>query len=191
MTTNDLVAVTNSDLTKVDIFTEKYIFSEWQEVDGEPAEHTFDLQETSSTYQWDQILIFAYGIVLLGGGTLANGLVLFLTIKEKKFHETFMYIRAAYSVFDILMVWTTVPFVMINVLYDIESQTILCYVGDMGIGLFLTTVHLTMLIALERYFYFCHPMKYQRFFNLKTICLACTALIIFTQVSCFEIIYVA
>ena len=47
--------------------------------------------------------------------------------------------------------------------------------------MFLCTVHLTTLIALERYFYFCHPLKYHSIFNLKTITVICVLIVVLTQ----------
>ena len=123
------------------------------------------------------------GVLLIA--TVANGLVLFLTKRERESQEAYVYIRAVYAVVDILLVWSTVPFILVRAYYD-TSDTLICYVGDFGVGMFLITVHLTILVAIERYCYFCHPMKYPRFFNAKSIAIMCTVIIIFNQVSHFD-----
>ena len=51
--------------------------------------------------------------------------------------------------------------------------------------MFLSTVHLTTLIALERYCYFCHPMKYQQLFSLKSISITCVSIVLATQIYVF------
>ena len=142
--------------------------------------------------KWERILILVYSLFILIVGTVANCLVLFLTARHQKFHEAYMYIRAAYAVVDICFAWGTVPIVLANLfLGDLFPTWISCYMSDIGVGMFLCTVYLTALIALERYVYFCHPLKYHRFFNFKTIALTCTTIVVLTQTYMIgtEIIY--
>ena len=142
----------------------------------------FNTSNLLTSPKWEKIVILIYGLFILIFGTVANSLVLYLTARHQKFHEAYMYIRAAYAVIDIFFAWGTVPIVLTYLFFEgLIPIWISCYISGIGVGMFLCTVHLTSLIALERYVYFCHPLKYHRFFNFKTIVVTCTTIVILTQ----------
>ena len=144
--------------------------------------HVIRVFVTVSPY-WEKLVILIYGLFILLFGTAANCLVLLLTARHKKFHEPYMYIRAAYAVIDILFAWFSIPIVFANLFLDEGTipTWLSCYFSAIGIGMFLCTVHLTSLIALERYFFFCHPFLYERIFRLKIIAATCIIMIALTQ----------
>ena len=174
-------------ITTIYVFIEKDIFTEQDDLmnTANPVLYT-TVSTLNDGQQLPSIPAVVILLIVLCGATLANGLVLYLTKQEKVSQEAYIYIRAVYAVVDIMLVWSTVPFILYKAYYDVGSSTVLlCYAGDFGVGMFLITVHLTILMALERYYYFCHPMKYPRFFNKKSIALICALIIIFNQVMFF------
>ena len=76
------------------------------------------IRESVTSPKWEKTILLIYGCFLLIVGTSANSLVLYLTARHQKFHEAYMYIRAAYAVVDIILVWGTVPIVTITLFFD-------------------------------------------------------------------------
>ena len=99
---------------------------------GYVDEFEFDLNKKG--YAWDDILLFIYSFLMLIGGTISNGIVVFLTRKHDTFHEGYMYIRAAYAVVDIIFIWGVAPLVMAFIVLDHVPERLICYIGDVGIG---------------------------------------------------------
>ena len=140
----------------------------------------------------DRVFLFAItnGICLLA--FIANGIVLYLTKKYHQFHSAGMYVRAGYAFVDML----TALFLIIHsnlrlatLEFNEDLEEITCWVASLMGGLFFATVQMTAIIAIERYYYFCEPMKYPRYFTLATITLATFSVLaisegymIFTQI---------
>ena len=114
--------------------------------------------------------------------TAINGLVIFLTIKHRQFHQCYMYIRAASSFIDILYVWGNI---VTNIIGNFWPQPnlfrSLCILDNLGKGMYFCRIQLMTLIAMERYFYFCKPMIYETLFNSKTIIIASSIMFTMSQ----------
>ena len=92
------------------------------------------IEINKNTYEWDEIILLIYCVLMLFGGTIANGLVVFLTYTNETFHEGFMYIRTAYAVVDIIFIWNVSPLVMVTIVFADLPERLICYMGDIGIG---------------------------------------------------------
>ena len=129
----------------------------------------------------DKISTTIFAALVLIFGTLANGSVVYLTKRYQQFYHPGMYIRAAYAVFDIIYAWVVLPMFIVRLFYFERESRIYCVFSDSGIAMFFSTIQLTAYIALERYFYFCHPMKYNFYFNLKSISYVCISIFCLTH----------
>ena len=138
------------------------------------------------SYTWNEIGIVSFSGSILVVATIANALVLFLTARERKLHNGYMYIRSLYALMDILVVWGIIPVFIANIIFPNVPQRLTCYISDIGFGMFLCTLHMNGIIALERYCFFCHPMKYDQLFNMKIIVTTCVVIVLVTQ--CYIIV---
>ena len=78
-----------------------------------------------------------------------------------------MYIRAAYASMDLLWSISLILQSFLKVFEDVERLT--CWISSIGAGIFFANIQMTAIIAIERYYYFCEPMKYPRYFTSKSI----------------------
>ena len=136
---------------------------------NETNSSTFDYPIMFFSNDLERACFIYYGVLILLFGTVLNSLVIYLTYKHCQFHEPYMIIRAAYAGFDMAWIWGMVPIVICNVLIKDIPELLTCLFNDFSIGAFYCTVHIIALIAFERYYYFCWPMKYERYFSCKNI----------------------
>ena len=122
-------------------------------------------------------LVLALTIAVLG--TISNGMVLHLTQKHRQFYQPYMYVRAAYAAIDLLTAVMIVPHAFVKMMPF--EPWVTCLLTNLATGLFLTTVQLTAYIALERYFYFCRPFHYQRYFGLKSVVIVTVSMLTLTH----------
>ena len=144
--------------------------------------------ENSTT---DKIILSIYFITLAILSVSLNGLVIYLTKKHHQFHEASMYVRAGYSSFDIVFATSMMLHYLLNLHATQVPPIVTCLTGDLAIAMFFGTTQLTAFIALERYFYFCKPLKYHRYFNLKSIVTTVLVIFVTTQVYVYvkEVLY--
>ena len=121
------------------------------------------------TLQIDKMVIFMITFSISVSALVANGIVLYLTWKYKQFHTPFMLVRAAYTTMDFITSCIGVPFSILRYLSYRDMLEITCYLTNIGAGVFFASAQLTAFIAIERYYYFCKPMKYPRYFTPKSI----------------------
>ena len=136
-------------------------------------------------FTYDPIRLFIFTTYFTIGGLITligNGLVVFLTTIHEQFHEPYMYIRAAFSILDITGLVIQMPFIMLHMFGHQNPERVWCLFSSISSGLWFSTVHLTAYLALERYFYFCRPLIYNRLFTTKTTILAISANVIVTQI---------
>ena len=129
----------------------------------------------------DTIFITFFIITLTLCSNVLNGMVIYLTQKYATLQEPRMYVRIAYAFFDIL--YATSFFLhdmVINYMANVPVK-IKCLTGDVVTALFFGTIQLTAFIALERYFYFCKPMLYNRIFSLRSITITAISIFVITQ----------
>ena len=138
------------------------------------------------SYTWNEIGIVSFSGSILVVATIANALVLFLTARERTLYSGYMNIRALYAMMDIIVVWGIIPIFIANIIFPNVPHRLTCYISDIGFGMFLCTLHMNGIIALERYCFFCHPMQYDRLFNMKTLVTTCVAIVLVTQ--CYIIV---
>ena len=140
----------------------------------------------------DHILMTIYLLMILVPGTFLNGIVIYLTAKYNQFHTPYMYVKSTSAVMDIMLEWGLIPHTILNDhLGDSLPSRCMCYGIVFGLGSFYLTAQFTAVVALERYFYFCRPFLYQRWFTLKSIIAATVFMFSVTQTYTFttEIIY--
>ena len=126
--------------------------------------------ELPDTFAYDPIRLFIFITYFTIGGLITligNGLVVFLTAIHAQFHEPYMYIRAAFSILDLAGLLIQMPFIMLHMFGHQNPERVWCLFSSVSSGLWLSTVHLTAYLALERYFYFCRPLIYIRIFYDK------------------------
>ena len=117
----------------------------------------------------DRIIVFFISLFICIFGCIFNLIVVYLIKKYEQFHEASMYVRGAYAIVDFSSGVIVILYGISRLFNNLERLS--CWISDIGIGLFFTTFNLTALVAVERYFYFCEPMKYPRYFTLKTVTL--------------------
>ena len=94
----------------------------------------------------NQLIVKSYGLDKVIGFTLffaisaiwtlvGNGLVLYLTLIHKQFHESYMYIRAAFSVLDIIGILISMPFVLADMFGHRNPENIWCMYSAITSGL--------------------------------------------------------
>ena len=137
--------------------------------------------DTFSHLQIDQLFMTIYFLNLSISAILLNAVVIYLTRKYKQFHEAYMYVRAGYSCFDIAFALSSVLHYVTHVNIDGIPLWVSCVSSDYRIGTFFGTIQLTAFIALERYFFFCRPYVYQRYFTLKSTVSVVIAIFLITQ----------
>ena len=115
----------------------------------------------------DRIILFTISNSVNIPAIIANGIVIYLTKKYYQFNNSAMYVRAAYAFMDIFLGISLIIHSCLKLFTDAERLD--CWVANIGGAVFLSTIQMTAIIAVERYFYFCEPMKYPRIFTLKTI----------------------
>ena len=114
-------------------------------------------------------------------GLILNGVVIYLTKKHKPLHQPYMYVRAAYAVLDMstalaMILSTLVIFVLID-----NVSSVSCIFTNIIGGQLYAALQLTAYIALERYIYFCRPMKYLQCFHLWSIVIVTISICAITQ----------
>ena len=118
----------------------------------------------------EDIILLAYAILLAVCSTFLNGMVIYLTQKYEQLRVPRMYTRMAYAAFDILFALSSaIHYIVATQFIDGVPVIVKCFTGDFTIAMFFGTTQLTAFIALERYFYFCKPMLYNRYFTLRSI----------------------
>ena len=126
---------------------------------------------------FEKAVIIYYGLCTLLFGTVLNILVIYLTKKHDQFHKPYMEIRAIYASLDIACIWGMIPIVIMNITIKNLPEIMTCLFSDFSTGVFQCTMNMTALIAFERYYFFCQPMKYQRHFNCKNTRILCLVLL--------------
>ena len=110
-------------------------------------------------------LAISFSIALLA--CIANATIVYLTKKCRQFHVPAIYVRAAYAILDFLSAAIIILHVVLG--YFGVPKRVSCWLANVASGLFFASIQLTAFIAIERYFYFCEPMKYPRYFTLRSI----------------------
>ena len=118
----------------------------------------------------DRLIVIILSLFVSIVGCFLNLLVVFLTTKYDQFHCASMYVRAAYAIIDFSSGIIVILFAISRLFGEFER--LWCWFSGIGAGLLYAASNLTALVAVERYFYFCEPMKYARFFTLKSITFA-------------------
>ena len=130
-------------------------------------------------------------LVILLIGTMLNGLVICLTMQRSQFHHGYMYVKSAYALIDMFFLWAIIPPVLILRFTPETNLRHLCLYSNLGKGLFFAQSQIMTLIAIERYFFFCRPMIYERMFSLKNISITTFILVIISLIYTFtyEVLY--
>ena len=126
----------------------------------------------------DSIILFVIANSIAITACIANGVVLYLTKKYYQFHCSPMYVRAAYALMDILASILLIIHSILRVFVN-DMEAITCWIASISSGIFFSTIQMTAIIAIERYYFFCEPMKYPRYFTSRSItCLTITVIFI-------------
>ena len=109
-------------------------------------------------------------------GTSINSFLLYVIKQTPELYDNCQYtLQACYMLCDIvnncIMAFNTIPILAANTM-NVMSHDVCRAWGTAGIALFHTSVHLLGYLGLERFVYFCHPMKYNRFFSRIKIIIA-------------------
>ena len=112
------------------------------------------------------VLLAASLTVILALDSIGNGFVIYLSIRYKQFHGTSMVLRVAHAIADIGMC-TFVPIYIINKFFLKIPDWLTCYFSEFSKAMFLSTIHIVGFISLERYIFFCKPLKHQKYLGMK------------------------
>ena len=137
--------------------------------------------DSTNTREIENISLTVYFILFATCSTGLNGMSIYLTLKYDKLRVPHMYTRMAYASIDILFALSYVLHYVIALHFPDVPLLVKCLTGDFTIAMFFSTSQLTAYIALERYFYFCRPMAYTRYFSIRSITLTSLAIFIITN----------
>ena len=135
----------------------------------------------------EQVITMSAIIFVWIYGTSINSLLLYVIKQTPELYNNCQYtLQACYMLCDIVnncvVVFNTVPILAANTM-NVMSHGVCRAWGTAGIASYVTSVHVLGYLGLERYVYFCRPMKYDRFFSRIKI------IITFICISSFGMFY--
>ena len=150
--------------------------------DAEKSLFTMDNPAINNIYHF---MLMSYLGVISVCSFILNGLFIYLTSKYHQFHEAYMYIRKAYAIIDMIFPLMCLVQYLVNFYVQDVPSWLTCSVGYVIVGLFYSTLQFTAYIAIERYFFFCKPFRYQRYFNVQSVSITSIAIVALSQVYVF------
>ena len=121
----------------------------------------FPIRPTIYGFSW---ILFCF---ISSIGVIFNGLLFCLIWKHKGFHQPYMYVRLVYIILDFFFALTVIfqsVFNGVGVFGRIN-----CFISLLTYGFYFMTIQFTAYLAVERFFYFCKPMVYPRYFTGRSI----------------------
>ena len=97
-------------------------------------------------------------------------MIVYLIRKHHEFHTPSMYLRLAYVLLDFMFAFIMIVQIISGRLN--AGDDVYCMISSIMAGLYFMTIQLTAYIAVERYCYFCKPMRYPRLFTGRFIVVA-------------------
>ena len=149
-----------------------------------PSEQESHLVDITTLNTDTQFMFMYYFAVISICSVFLNGLFIYITTKYHQFHKPYMYIRIAYAVIDIVFPLACFIHISINVHIEVPPW-VTCSGGYVLIGLFFSALQFTAFIAIERYFFFCKPFRYQYYFNSRSVLITTIAIVTITQIYIF------
>ena len=124
----------------------------------------------------EQVITMSVLIFVWIYGTSINSFLLYVIKQTPELYDNCQYtLQACYMVCDIVnncvMAFNTIPILAANTM-NVMSHEVCRAWGTAGIASYQTSVHVLGYLGLERFVYFCHPMKYNRFFSRIKIIIA-------------------
>ena len=116
-----------------------------------------------------------------------NSLAIYIILKWKRFRTPGNYIKCVYAFNDMALNTFSNPFMLIILLMDDPNSmsiTACRTISILSITFTFSTMYMTTYIALERYFYFCYPFKYVRYFSPLRIAVVSVLIILIPVVWC-------
>lgn len=109
------------------------------------------------------ILLF-YLLLILLWSTVGNLRIFYLIVTRECYHTPYFYIIGAYAITDVIQVLSTAPLMIVGILLNKSYRLIpewFCTVcGVLSPGMVFISFHTLGLIAIERFYFFVHPLKY-------------------------------
>ena len=142
------------------------------EENGTAETMDFDLVEQNQETKLGITLFSLVMISLILWIYIGNGLAIYLMVTNERFKNPGNYVKCAYAVNDVLMNTFANPFMLANLLLPAPGDVprALCrLLSALAICFNFSTMYMTTLVAVERYFYFCRPFQYTRIFTVKSI----------------------
>ena len=135
----------------------------------------------------EQVITMSAIIFVWIYGTSINSLLLYVIKQTPELYDNCQYtLQACYMLCDIVnncvVAFNTVPILAVNTM-NVMSHGVCRAWGTAGVASYVTSVHVLGYLGIERYVYFCRPMKYNRFFSRTKI------IITFICISSFGLLY--
>ena len=117
----------------------------------------------------EQVITMSVIIFVWIYGSAINSFLLYVIKQTPELYDNCQYtLQACYMLCDIVnncvVAFNTVPILAANTM-NVMSHGVCRAWGTAGIASYHASVHVLGYLGLERYVYFCHPMKYNRFFS--------------------------
>ena len=125
----------------------------------------------------EQVITMSVIIFVWIYGSSINSFLLYVIKQTPELYDNCQYtLQSCYMLCDIvynsIVAFNTIPILAANTM-NVMSHGVCRAWGTAGVASFLTSAHVLGYLGLERYVYFCHPMKYNRFFSRRKIIITC------------------